>query len=310
MNPCIVYLASRLDDYNSTLSTGESRFEMTCCSLKNVTNVLKLPVIMFHEDFTNKEKKIMRDVYGNITFEKVDFVRSDLPFNQKPCITSGKADGSCSCVNPHIKNPKDVCFRPKGYLMMCRFFSGHVQNHPALKKYDAYLRFDDDSFLIKPFLDQNTFLKQLYTNDYVFRSIYFERNDHSNLLDFTKKFCKENNLNFYQYENELKKSGFLKPDGSYSGLSPYTNFHFSKLSLWKHPIVKKYIDEIDKINGCLIYNWYDTPIQSIICFILCPLIGKSFKAITNFGYRHNRHFSALNNTNLYYRKNERFFPLE
>lgn len=39
MKSCIVYLASRLDDYNSTLSTGESRFHMTCCSLKNVTTI-------------------------------------------------------------------------------------------------------------------------------------------------------------------------------------------------------------------------------------------------------------------------------
>ena len=33
-NTCVVYLASRLDDYNSILSTGESRFDMTCLSLK------------------------------------------------------------------------------------------------------------------------------------------------------------------------------------------------------------------------------------------------------------------------------------
>mgnify|MGYP001997818112 CR=1 FL=1 len=63
------------------------------------------------------------------------------------------------------KNPNSICFRPKGYLMMCRFFSGEMQKHPALQKYDGYIRFDDDSFLIEPFISQNNFYYKLYSID-------------------------------------------------------------------------------------------------------------------------------------------------
>ena len=309
MNPCIVYLASRLDDYNSILSTGESRFEMTCLSLKNVTKHLKLPVIMFHEDFTAKEKNIMKSIYNNISFEIVDFIRPDIPFKQKPCKTSGKSDGICMCQSEHKKkNPKAKCFRPKGYLMMCRFFSGVMQSHPALEKYDSYFRFDDDSFLIEPFLDQKQFLKQFEHIHYGLRSIFFERNDQTKLFQFTKEFCERKKLPFYKIANLLESRAVTR-NGIYSGIAPYNNFHFCKLDLWKHPIIKSYVEELEKINGCLVQGWMDANIHAMIAFVLCPIIGLPINNITNFGYRHTRHFSILHRVNIVYKDNERFFPL-
>ena len=34
----------------------------------------------------------------------------------------------------------------------------------------------------------------------------------------------------------------------------------------------------------------------------------SVKAITNFGYRHNRHFSNINSVNFVYKKDADFYP--
>ena len=96
--------------------------------------------------------------------------------------------------------------------------------------------------------------------------------------------------------------------GQYTGIAPYNNFHFSKMSLWKHPIIKKYVDEIEQQHGCLLYHWYDSNIQGMIMFILMPLIGLNANAVTNWGYRHNRHFSVLHSLGLHY-KEGRFFPL-
>lgn len=307
MNSCIVYLASRLDGYNSILSTGESRFEMTCLSLKNVTNILKIPVIMFHEDFTDKEKQILKNIYENITFEKVDFIRPDLEFKQKPCITSGKSNNICICKNPHIKNPKDVCFRPKGYLMMCRFFSGIMQKHPALKSYDSYFRFDDDSFFIKPFFNQSQFLKQFENCDYGFRSSFSESQDQTELFNFTKEFCLKNNLKFDSIKRFLVSRNIIK-NNKYTGLAPYNNFHYCNLKLWNHPVIQKYINELEKIGGCLIQGWMDANIHGMIIFILMPLLQLKINLVTNFGYRHNRHFSILNQPFIRYLENERFFP--
>lgn len=307
MNSCIVYLVSRLDGYNATLSTGESRFIMTQCSIKNITEHLKLPIIIFHEDYTEKEKDIIKKIYADITFEKIDLLREDLPFKQKPCKTSGLSNGKCSCDRSDSKNPKRLCFRPKGYLMMCRFFSGQLQKHPALQNYDSYFRFDDDSFLLEPFLDQSTFMNQVMPCEYVFRSIFREGQDQSELFTFTKDFCKENNLPIEKYI-EVNRNSFLFTNGKYNGMAPYNNFHYCKLSLWNNPVIKKYIEAIENVNGCLNKNWMDANIHAMIIFILMPLLGLSCKPICNFGYRHNRHFSILNRVHITYDSSADFFP--
>jgi len=302
MNSCIVYLLSPINpiDVNYFLMDGDKRFDMAKASLKNVTKVLNLPVIIFHEDFTNKEKEIMKNIYTNITFEKVDFVRPDLPFHQTPCKTSGLVN--CTCNNPTV-NPNYTCFRQKGYLMMCRFFSGKMQNHPALQKYDSYFRFDDDSFFINPIIDQNNFLKQFENLDYGFRSLFHEHTyKHDDLLQYTIEFCKKNKLDISNISRQFMKNN------KYSGLAPYNNFHFSKLSLWKHPIIIKYIEEIDKVNGYLLKGWLDANIHAMIIFLLCPVIGLKCNVVTNFGYRHNKHFSRLNDIYIDYKTHESFYP--
>jgi len=279
---CIVYLAS---PFNSVLSTGDKRIDMLHVSLKNVTQILQLPIIIFHEDFTEPIIENFKKIYNDITFEQINFDRPDLPF---------------------IKHN-----RPKNYMMMCRFFSGQMQKHISLQKYDSYIRFDDDSFFIEPFISQPEFMKTLYGSQYVFRSMFREGQNMRSLFDFTKDFCKNNNIILSSESiNNLKKIGFLNIDGDYSGLSPYNNFHYSELAVWKHPVIEKYIDEIESVNGCLVNNWMDANIHAMIIFVLMPPLNLKVSAFMNFGYRHNRHFSLLNNVNIQYRNNEDFFPKE
>uniref|UniRef100_A0A6C0KE05 Uncharacterized protein n=1 Tax=viral metagenome TaxID=1070528 RepID=A0A6C0KE05_9ZZZZ len=311
MNYCIVYLASPLDGYNSILSTGEKRIVMMYMSLKNITSHLKLPVIIFHEDFTEKEMNNMRNIYSNIVFEKIDMIRNDLIFKQKPCKTSMLSDNKCLCKkNSNLnKNPKSICFRPKGYLMMCRFFSGEMQNHPSLQKYDGYIRFDDDSFLIKPFISQENFLNELKDKDYVFRSIFRESQDQKELFNFTIDYCNSKGMNIRNILTRCKSMGIIDKNNNYLGHSPYNNFHFSKLSLWKHPIISDYIHKLNEVGGCLKKGWMDANIHAMIIFVIMPEINLKVYGFYNFGYRHNRAFSIFGNYSLTSVENERFFPL-
>lgn len=279
-NYCIVYLVSRLDGYNSILSTGEKRIDMTYMSLKNNTKYLNLPVIIFHEDLTEKEMKNMRAIHSDITFEKVDFERKDLEFkNVTPCRTSGKLD-ICTCKKfSCIRNKQ--CWRSKGYFMMCRFFCGELQEHPALQKYEGYIRFDDDSFLIEPYLETKEFLKQVSSTDYVFRSNFSDSHSAEKIYNFTKRFCTENSL-------DIRKTLF---SNGYRGEAPYNNFHACKLSMWKHPVIKKFTEKLKEEKCFLTKGFMDANIHAMI-ISLFPLINLNFKCITSFGYRHNYHFSA------------------
>jgi len=68
------------------------------------------------------------------------------------------------------------------------------------------------------------------------------------------------------------------------------------------------LEEIEKINGCLDKGWMDANIHAMIIFMIFPLINIKYNIITDFGYRHNRHFSIINSHNFVYKSTEDFFP--
>ena len=282
---CIIWLINKIDKICK--ATGENRLIMAKNSVKNVTNYMKLPVIIFHEDFTDEVKDEFLDIYDNITFCKIDFMNNDLPYD------------------------RNVAKCGKGYMMMCRFFSGVMQSMDIFKDYDSYIRMDDDSFLIDPIIDTDKFLVEAKNYYYVNRTIFFDNPEdmkaETGLFKFTYDFCKNYNLKIDELIPRLNGLGFLK-NNKYTGLCPYNNFHYSKLNLWKNSIIKIYTERIINMNGTLLYNWMDANIHAMIIFVLCPLLHIPICEITDFGYRHNRHFSKLN-SNLYdFKNNVEFYP--
>jgi len=282
---CLIWLINKID--NICKATGEKRLIMAKNSVKNVTSYLKLPVIIFHEDFTEEVKSDFLNIYENITFCKIDFQNNDLPYD--------KSRSKCG----------------KGYMMMCRFFSGVMQSMDILKDYDSYIRMDDDSFLIEPFINQERFLGEANKSYYTYRTIFYDNiediNNPIGLYNFTYNFCKSNNLDIDNLLPKLKEIKFLN-NGKYTGLCPYNNFHFSKLDLWKNSIIKDYTERIINMNGSLLYNWMDANIHAMIIFVLCPLLYIPTKVITDFGYRHNKHFSILNSSKFVFIEKTEFYP--
>ena len=282
---CIIWLINKIDKICK--ATGENRLIMAQNSVKNVTSYMKLPVIIFHEDFTEEVKRDFLNIYENITFCSVDFQNNNLPYD------------------------KNVSKCSKGYMMMCRFFSGEMQSMDILKDYDSYIRMDDDSFLIEPFINQEKFLSEANKCYYTYRTIFYDNvediNNPIGLYNFTYNFCKSYKLDIDGLLPKLKELGFLN-NGKYTGLCPYNNFHFSKLDLWKNSIIKNYTDRIKNMNGTLLYNWMDANIHAMIIYILSPLLYIPTQEIKDFGYRHNKHFSILNSNRHTFKQNEDFYP--
>ena len=285
---CIVWLVNRVESICK--STGEPRLIMTKESVRNVTEHIKLPVLIFHEDLTPDIMEDFIEIYKDITFHKLDSFRDNaLPYNKSNC--------KCS----------------KGYMTMCRFFSGILQQHEALQCYEHYIRMDDDSFLIEPFIDIDTFLYPWHSgnSDYVFRTLFKDNaekiNKPNGLFNFTNQFCLQYKLPIHKLIPDLIKIQFLYND-MYTGLAPYNNFHYSSLKLWKHPVIKHYIKIIIDNNFIHKHGWMDANIHAMIIFILAPLIGMKVQNITNFGYRHNRTFSILDRCGSVYRGEESFYP--
>ena len=283
MNIAIVYLASQFD---SKLSTGDSRYEMLKESIKNTSKYLsKYKYIIFHEDYKEDQFEEIRVIQPNVEFHKLDFVREELDFN-------------------HIG-------RNKGYMLMCRFFSGELQQILIKNGFNSYIRFDDDSFLIPPFHED--IVKNVSMFDYSYRTLFYDAqakhgSPMQSLYEFTKKYIISKGHDYDNIKENLINYRFIDKNEKYLGLAPYNNFHYANLKIFKDPFIKEYFDNLLEMNGCLLNYWMDANIHSMLIFMLLPFTDYKSNIITNFGYRHNRHFSIINSAGFRYMNNEKFYP--
>ncbi len=269
MSFCIIYLASPRNFHIYDDPAQASRLELIQQSL-NITQKLfpTTDIFLFHEDYTEEEFKTLP---GIKEFIQVDF------------------SGFESFRNPTLR-------RPYGYLMMCRFFSGVVQSYPQLQNYSHYMRLDDDSFFLEPYLNE-TNVKDLLKHDYVYRSSFGDLQDQTSLYEFTLSFLKKEG---YEHtiptlEKELHKKYFLK-NGKYTGLAPYNNFHIASQRLWQNPLIQRFLQSVEEEKGILRYGWMDANIHAMIIYILTLYCGMKIHHVGWFGYRHNRHVSRNDST--------------
>lgn len=272
---CVVYLASpRTHIHNKGfmgLEKPTPKIEILKESIKTTVDYLpNYPILVFHEDFIKEDLEGIRRAAKD---RKVKFIKIDF-----------KHYKGHDNLNEWMKKQKGfVEGRPAGYRMMCRFFSGVMQNHPALTPYNYYVRMDHDSFFIEPkALDIEECAKK-YNFDYLYRSVWTDHKEKEGIWAFTKKYAKQNSLSL----DGFRALKMLNLRGEFNGRAPYNNFHISKISFWRRKDVKKYLKAIENVDGSLKSHWHDTNVQSMLLGLFCPVVVEK----TDFGYMHNMHYS-------------------
>jgi len=276
---CIVYLASPKNRKIGCCDFS-SKFDILEASLKITKKILpNIDIYIFHEDFTELEFSKLPVVKEYI---KIDFTGYDDVFVK------------------HVFS--------KGYILMCRFFSGIMQKYPQIMQYTHYMRLDDDSYFLEPMITESHITKIL-DNDYVYRSLFYDLKDHQSLFDFTINYVKTLEVTpLSQLYDSLKKINFLDANNNYTGLAPYNNFHISSIKLWNDPYVKNYIDMLESGNYILRNGWLDANIHAMIIYVIAPFSNLKIFHDGTFGYRHNKHLSPLNSTEILWKDELSFYP--
>jgi len=212
------------------------------------------PVIIFNEDFTDKDEEELQEIYRPIKFERVDF--STHKDRYKP-------------------GYRDARVGTYGYGMMCRFFSGVMQAHPSLQGFTHYMRLDDDSYFMSPLT--GGIIQRIAENDYTYRCTFEDYVPSFN--QFTEEFM------------QARGFKFLWPRIDAVRTAPYTNYHTSSLKLWRHPVIKQFTDEIEQRDGAITMGWDDAIVQGMIATVICPVLGLKVHVERDFCYRHNQHCS-------------------
>jgi hypothetical protein len=277
---CIVYLASPKDRRVGAQFGGARKLDILAASLRLARQQFPtIDTLVFHEDYTEEEIAILPP---GLQYYSVDFGGYDDLFVQ------------------HVF--------PKGYILMCRFFSGQLQRHPALQAYTHYMRLDDDAFFQAPWITPEH-VDSLLGHDYVYRSLFYDLKDHQGLFEWTLAFLKTAGYgsDIPTLLRWLTAKGVVQ-NGQYTGLAPYNNFHLSSLRLWSHPIVSAYVDRLETDHGCLKHGWLDANIHAMLIWCLAPLIGFGVYHDSSFGYRHNKHVSQLGSPAIRWDESLPFYP--
>ena len=282
MRWCIVYLASPRSFHPYDDPKQPSRRDLLAGSVRIARRLFPaVDILVFHEDY---EEEDFAAVPGVTEFHRVDF------------------SGQEAYRTPGLR-------RPYGYLMMCRFFSGQMQAHPALQRYTHYMRLDDDSYFLAPYLTQERVETFHLQRDYVVRSFFGDLQDQASLWQFTLDFLRVNGYGAHieTLKEYLRRDWFLRGD-SYTGLAPYNNFHVSSLRFWQNDLIQRYLKALEESHGILKYGWMDANIHAMLIFVLARLAGFTVDRDTTFGYRHNRHVSRLGDVGVDYSDATPFGP--
>jgi hypothetical protein len=215
----------------------------------NFNDQFDYPVFIFHEDFN---KRLMEDIRkatrSNVKFEKVEFEIPD--FLNKMEI-------------PEFVYVDEFEF-PIGYRHMCRFFSGLIFQHSALKDYDWYWRLDTDSFLLdKVNYDVFQFMQE---HNYMYGYIQILKDEPDavkGLWDITKKYIEDNNIE----PTFLHK---FTPNGSWDRSYYYTNFEISNLNFWRSDEFMNYFNYLDMSGGIYKHRWGDHVIHLLAIAMFMP----------------------------------------
>lgn len=289
---CIVYLASPKDRRVGAQFGDVRKLDILAASLRLARQQFPtIDTLVFHEDYTEEEMAILP---SGLQYHAVDFSGYDDLFVRHTF--------------------------PKGYVLMCRFFSGQLQRHPALQAYTHYMRLDDDAFFQAPWITPEH-VDSLLGHDYVYRSVFYDLKDHQGLFEWTLAFLKTAGYEAHipALLRWLATKGVVQTKqqiglprrrltATYTGLAPYNNFHLSSLRLWSHPLVSAYVDRLEADSGCLKHGWLDANVHAMIIWCLAPLVGFGVHHDGSFGYRHNKHVSQLGSTEIRWEDSLPFYP--
>jgi hypothetical protein len=83
----------------------------------------------------------------------------------------------------------------------------------------------------------------------------------------------------------MRAMGMLNREGSYTGSQPYNNFHVASVRMFRHPLWKKYMSDVERDYGFFKYRFGDANVHAIAIGML--LQPKEVAVWKDIPYAHN-----------------------
>lgn len=186
-------------------------------------------VIIFHE--------------GNVTPEQQEFLSREAGMG----ITFYN-------VGNQFKTPACADRSNLGYKHMMRFYCMQMPKMLETWGYDKWWRLDDDSFILEP-IDYSVF-KWMNKKGAVYGYVHTKipvapqaKLTERTLLPVVADYMKANDI-------ELRW-------GELNSRNYYNNFHVTSVHFWQKPVVRRFLEFLDKTQGIYVHRWGDHLIQAL-----------------------------------------------
>mmetsp|Transcript_66619 Transcript_66619/g.124331 ORF Transcript_66619/g.124331 Transcript_66619/m.124331 type:complete len:696 (-) Transcript_66619:55-2142(-) len=169
--------------------------------------------------------------------------------------------------------------RSEGYRNMCRFYIVQLYAVMAQLGFDAFLRVDDDVFMLMR-ADYDPF-RRLFEQGlvYMFGTLQEEKHDWTplSLPPWLTSYCES--FQWSQPKNCSSLAASVISDMFFS------NLFISRLSFWMQPDVVRFLHDVDHSNNIYVQRWGDAPIQAAaVRLFAAPELAQRFPQLI---YVHN-----------------------
>jgi hypothetical protein len=226
-------------------------------------NQFPCDMVIFHEDdFPDSFKEQATKKYKNIFFKLVEF----------------KPPKHLTQENLNFKDPTP--FLGMSYRTMCYFYA--MKFYEYLEEYDWYWRLDVDSIILNKIgFDVFDYLEN---NNKVYGYVA-QIPEHPPVIKGFGKFT-TNYLKKYNVKGKFTDY-LLDEKGEYNCKMIYNNFEICKLSNYKNPEAKRFLEEINKTGAIYEYRWGDAPIRTMMLSLITD--RSQIHRFSNIDYHHQEY---------------------
>ncbi|ODV85624.1 glycosyltransferase family 15 protein [[Candida] arabinofermentans NRRL YB-2248] len=260
----------------STIKQIESKFN----------NKYHYPYVFLNDEkFTDKFKeRILKVVSGEAYFETID----KKIWNQPSNIDKQKQHDSMNIMNAEgVGYAKMI-----SYHNMCRYYSMNFFNHPRMKQFKYYWRFEpgthyycDINYDVFKFMQSNNkkygFTIALYDVEQSVRTLWPSTLE---FLEMNPHYLNENSAIKFLTEN-LQNPHKTEVANGYSTCHFWSNFEIADMDFYRDEAYTKWVEYLDSKGGFYYERWGDAPVHSIGLSLFAD--KKDIHWFRDIGYKHD-----------------------
>ncbi|KAG0675079.1 hypothetical protein C6P40_001943 [Pichia californica] len=253
-------------------------------------------VFLNNEDFNLKFKeKIKKFTKSNLYFEKI---QPEI-WNQPNWINKERQKNEMKL----LKNQNIAYANKLSYHNMCRFYSMNFYNHPRMKQFKYYWRFEPNTdyfcnidYDVFKFMELNNkiygFVISLYDSHQSIKSLWTETINFLNLNNFNNKNLINSNAAINFLTENLQNPEKTKFTNGYSTCHFWSNFEIGNMDFFRSNAYNSWVNYLDSTGGFYYERWGDAPVHSIGVSLFAN--KNDIHWFRDIGYKHHPYTNCPN----------------